>query len=202
MKRFGEREVSTILRMIKHRINSPLTSSAGRLFDAISSLIGLRDAIDYEAQAAIELEMIAKREEMGEYEFELIRDEMLVIDPTLIIIQILHDMKKGVDASTISSKFHNTVVSFILQVVKEIRERRGERKVVLSGGVFQNRLLLERVKIRLKEENFTPILHSKVPPNDGGISLGQAAIAGRRAMNCVSRDSSENCEDNEWRGRG
>jgi hydrogenase maturation protein HypF len=181
IRRFGEKETSTILRMISNKINSPLTSSAGRLFDAVSSLIGLRDVIDYEAQAAVELEMVARAGERGEYGFELISNEVLVIDPTLIIAGILYDIKKGLDASIISSKFHNTVVNFILQVVKEIRERRNIKKVALSGGVFQNRLLLEQVKIRLRDENFLPLLHTKVPPNDGGISLGQAVIAGRRS---------------------
>jgi hydrogenase maturation protein HypF len=167
--------------MIKEEINSPLTSSAGRLFDAVSSLIGLRDVVDYEAQAAVELEMIADSTERERYGFDIIvEDGLFIIDPLHIILGIIKDMEVRKDPPTISSKFHNTVLAFIIELCKRIREAKGIEKVVLSGGVFQNRYLLERIVPVLGEEGFLPLIHSSIPPNDGGISLGQVVIANKR----------------------
>jgi hydrogenase maturation protein HypF len=181
LKRWGEEKVLVILRMIKEEINSPLTSSAGRLFDAVSSLIGLRDVVDYEAQAAVELEMIADSTERERYGFDIIvEDGLFIIDPLHIILGIIKDMEVRKDPPTISSKFHNTVLAFIIELCKRIREAKGIEKVVLSGGVFQNRYLLERIVPVLGEEGFLPLIHSSIPPNDGGISLGQVVIANKR----------------------
>jgi len=179
-ERWGEEKISSLLIMIREGINSPLTSSAGRLFDTVSSIMGIRDTIDYEAQAAIELEMIASRDEEGGYDFEVFKEEdNLVIDPSPVVIGVIQDLEKRIDISTISAKFHNTVVNFILYISQRIREERGIKKVVLSGGVFQNRYLLKKTEVRLLQEGFIPILHFRIPPNDGGISLGQAIIASR-----------------------
>lgn len=179
-KRWGEERLLFILKMIKQQINSPLTSSAGRLFDGVASIIGIRETIDYEAQAAVELEMAASYNEEGKYGFEIFKDkDLYIIDPGPIITGIIDDLNKGIPASIISSKFHNTVVCFILDTSRAIREKVGLKKVVLSGGVFQNWYLLERTESRLRQAGFIPILHRRVPPNDGGISLGQAVIASK-----------------------
>ncbi|MBU0566618.1 carbamoyltransferase HypF, partial [bacterium] len=182
----GQDRVSFIIRMIERSINSPLTSSAGRLFDAVSSLLGVRDVVEYEAQAAIELEMIADDSEEGEYGFEVFEEgEVFIIDPSPTILEIVQDINQGTAPAIVSAKFHNTVASFILNVAARIRDKTGIEKVALSGGVFQNRYLLERVKPRLAEQGFIPILHSQVPTNDSGISLGQAVIAGRKVKRCA-----------------
>ena len=180
LERWGEEKAGFILRMIKQQINSPLTSSAGRLFDAVSSLLGIRDVVEHEAQAAIELEMMADDNEQGVYNFEVFEGgEVFIIDPNPTVLEIVQDINQGTAPSIISSRFHNTVLNFILETSKLIRERSGINKVALSGGVFQNRYLLEGIKPKLEEEGFIPLLHCRVPTNDGGISLGQAVIASK-----------------------
>ena len=184
LKRWRKEKLSFILKMIERGINSPLASSTGRLFDAVSSILGLRDVVDYEAQAAIELEMIADYKEEGVYGFEVFEEEgVFIIDHGPIILDLVQDIDRQVAPSILSSRFHNTVADFTLDICKRIRDKEGVDKVVLSGGVFQNRYLLERVKTWLGQEDFIPILHSRVPPNDGGISLGQAVIASKKMEN-------------------
>ncbi|MBU2600358.1 carbamoyltransferase HypF [bacterium] len=180
LKRWGEEKVSFMIKMLKQGINSPLTSSAGRLFDAVAGILGIRNKVNYEAQAAIELEMVADEHEISRYEFDVCdKESTLVIDPTKAILGIVRDMDLGLNSSIISARFHNTVIEFALETCRRVRSKTGINKVALSGGVFQNRYLLERIKPRLEKEEFVVILHSKVPSNDGGISLGQAVIADR-----------------------
>jgi len=176
--RLDRQEADIIIRQIERKVNSPLTSSCGRLFDAVSSLIGLRESITYEGQAAIELEMIAQEGVNESYGWGL-SDEggQLIVDTRQVIQEIIEDLKEGVSRSSISAKFHNTVSNFILDICKVIRKREGLDKVVLSGGVFQNRFLLARTLDILSAEGFEPFFHQRVPTNDGGISLGQAAVA-------------------------
>ncbi|MFH1963704.1 MAG: carbamoyltransferase HypF [bacterium] len=179
MKRWDRERVEMIIRMIKQGLNSPLTSSVGRLFDAVASIIGLRDEVDYEAQAAIELEMVISKQEDNEYGFFVNQDnEPWIIDTLPIIMGILKDMGSA-SVSSVSAKFHNTIIAIILQISRLARESRGINKVALSGGVFQNRYLLERVKPLLERDGFVIFSHLRVPANDGGISLGQAVIASR-----------------------
>ena len=180
------------LRVIEHQIetglNSPLTSSMGRLFDAVSALIGVRDVINYEAQAAIELEMMAAEDVEEGYTFSLppIPSPLssapypLILDPAPVIRAIVADLRAGVEASVISARFHNGVAGMIAAVCKVIREREGLNRVVLSGGVFQNVYLLSRALKRLREEDFEVFIHHQVPTNDGGVSLGQALVANAR----------------------
>ncbi len=183
LKRWGDEKTSFIMKMLRQGINSPLTSSAGRLFDAVASILSLRDKVNYEAQAAIELEMIADEDENSGYEFEIYGEgNVLIIDPTKTIIDIVCDMDCGIHLSVISARFHNTVLGWTLEICRRMRDKTGINKVALSGGVFQNRYLSERLKPRLKEEGFSVIFHAKVPTNDGGISLGQAVIAVRRKV--------------------
>jgi hydrogenase maturation protein HypF len=178
--RLDRKETEMIIQQTARKFNSPLTSSCGRLFDAVSSLIGIRDSINYEGQAAIELEMAAEEGVSNTYPWNLItEDDQRAVDTWEIIMGILGDLQNGISASTISSKFHQTVASFSLAICEEIRNKEGLNKVVLSGGVFQNRTLLKEILQRLREKRFEPFFHQRVPTNDGGISLGQAVIAAR-----------------------
>ncbi|NOX97194.1 MAG: carbamoyltransferase HypF [Nitrospirae bacterium] len=177
-------ECQNLVKMLRQSLNCPLTSSVGRLFDTVSSLLGIRDKVNYEGQAAVELEMVARGErgvsdEAYGYEIRKKENKTLLIDPGLIIIGIIDDLKRGLPASLISAKFHYTLACIIGEVCSAIRRESGLNKVILSGGVFQNVLLLENVFRLLKTEGFKVYTHHKVPPNDGGISLGQAVIADR-----------------------
>jgi len=174
----GEQKIRVLLQQIDRRMNSPLTSSCGRLFDGVSALLGLCFSISFEGQAAMALEMIADLDEEGAYEFFTeIEDgkEMIRLGP--LVGGILQDLEKGIDRSRISGKFHNTLVKMGVSLCKRIRDHEGPDQVALSGGVFQNRLLSERMKAALEESGFKVLVHRQVPCNDGGLSLGQAVIA-------------------------
>jgi len=161
-----------ILQMIKKGINSPYTTSMGRLFDGVASIIGLRQRVSYQAQSAIELEDLAKRAETLEtYEFQL---EGPYIDHRQVIRGIVSDLRSGTDKGLIARKFHNTIVQMIVSVAEKLRDETGIEYVALSGGVFQNSIILEHSYNRLRELGFIPLVHQLVPPNDGGLSLGQA----------------------------
>jgi metal-dependent hydrolase (beta-lactamase superfamily II) len=166
---------SQIRLAIKKGIKAPECSSMGRLFDAMSALIGVRDAVNYEGQAAIELEQMAEKGERGEYPFEIAEEgEALIIDPDPLIEAIVADLERRESASSISARFHNSIARVVLRMAQRIREARGLTEINLSGGVFQNTLLLDKVSDLLSGAGFTVYAHHKVPPNDGGISLGQA----------------------------
>ena len=175
-------ELEIIRQQLQQRINSPLTSSAGRLFDAVSALVGVREEIDYEAQAVIELEMIAPNEvdefEPNCYPFSIVEHQgMRVVKLGKLFSMIAQDVKNRVPVPIISLKFHNTAAQIIARMCKLIARESGITQVALSGGVFQNRLLLKLVTSALQGENFGVLTHHQVPCNDGGISLGQAVIA-------------------------
>ena len=155
----------------------------GRLFDAVSAICGICLRATYEGQAAIELEMLADSGEVGEYEWPFFPnpDETpLAIDPAPVIRAVARDVQAGVDVSTIAARFHNTVARMVAEVCNKLREQTGLNEVALSGGVWQNVLLLERTLNLLQKSGFTVYTHRLVPPNDGGLSLGQAAIANAR----------------------
>ncbi|MBU4349042.1 carbamoyltransferase HypF, partial [bacterium] len=178
-RRMDYDKLSIIEKMIDKNINSPLTSSCGRLFDAASSLIGVRDEISYEGQAAMELESFCASGIKERYNFCICKEgEEFIIDPQEIFIDIIADLKKGVDKKVMSAKFHNTVAEFTFGLCGKIRENSGINKIALSGGVFQNKYLTEKVVSLLEDKGFKVYIQRKVPPNDGGISLGQAVIAG------------------------
>jgi hydrogenase maturation protein HypF len=173
-------EIDLIKRQIQTGLNSPLTSSMGRLFDAVSALIGVRGEIDYDAQAAIELEMIAYNADVGDnaYPYSVVEHEgMSVVQLKELLSAIVLDLRRGVSQAEIAAKFHNTVAQMICEVCKVISAKTGITQVALSGGVFQNRLLLRAAVPLLKSAGFTVLMHQQVPCNDGGISLGQAVIA-------------------------
>jgi hydrogenase maturation protein HypF len=186
IKRRDPQACGILIRMIENSVNSPLTSSMGRLFDAVSSLLSVRDRVNYEGQAAIELEMIADPDEKGEYPFEIREAEQpMVVDPIKIVREIVKDLNRGLPPSCISGKFHRTVARLVVETCKRLRLYCGLERVVLSGGVFQNTLLLGLVFECLEEAGFEVYTHHLVPTNDGGISLGQAVVAHMRCFQCV-----------------
>ena len=180
-------EIDIIRRQMEGKLNSPLTSSMGRLFDAVSAPIGVRGTIDYEGQAAIELEMSAydgKYNNNDEcYPYEILEDSnMFIIKLSKLFSTILEDMRQKYSQTTISIRFHNTIARIIGEMCELIARRTGIRQVALSGGVFQNRLLLQKTINLLERDNFKVLTHRQVPCNDGGISLGQVVIA--NFINC------------------
>ncbi|HJS74016.1 MAG TPA: carbamoyltransferase HypF [Vicinamibacteria bacterium] len=164
--------------MMESGTNCPETTSMGRLFDALSSLLGLRQSVSYEGQAAVELEAIADPDAAGSYEFAISGEGVIRAEP--VIRQAVADVLDGRPASEVSAKFHLGVMNLITAVARRAREERRLDRVALSGGVFQNRFLTERVRHSLESERFEVLMHGRVPPNDGGISLGQAAVANAR----------------------
>ncbi|NLC69868.1 MAG: carbamoyltransferase HypF [Desulfuromonadaceae bacterium] len=174
--------VRLLRQMAEKGINSPLTSSCGRLFDAVAAMIGLRQRVSYEGQAALELEMaIAGGGETGIYSYALTQEKDVVLfDPAPLIRAIAEEVAQGADSAVISARFHNTLAAMVAEVCAELRRRTGLNIASLSGGVFQNRYLTEKVVKVLEAEGFRVLTHSQVPPNDGGLALGQAFIAGQR----------------------
>jgi hydrogenase maturation protein HypF len=181
IKRMDSQKWEILKRATEKKINSPLTSSMGRLFDAISSLLSIRDEVHYEGQAAIELEMIADQKVAEGYPFGINQYETpMVINPAETIRGIVHDLIDGIPSSKISGKFHRTVAHFIIEACEAIRSKEQLNRVALSGGVFQNFYLLSLVTGGLRRSGFDVYTHHLVPTNDGGISLGQAVIAHMR----------------------
>jgi len=173
-------ELDIIKRQIRRGLNSPLTSSGGRLFDAVSALAGVRGEIDYEAQAAIELEMLAPDEvsESESYPFSIVEHQgMRVVKLGELFSAVVQDVRNQTPVPIISLKFHHSVAEIIAEMCRLIQKEVGINQVALSGGVFQNRLLLRLAIAALQREGFNVLTHHLVPCNDGGISLGQAVIA-------------------------
>jgi hydrogenase maturation protein HypF len=174
---FSEQEKSLLRQMLEKRVNAPLTSSVGRLFDAVTALLGLRQTSSFEGQAAMELEFTRQKHIRAAYSFMVTDGLPIVVDWAPGILQLIDDVADGEDAGLISAKFHNGLVEAAVDVAKKI----GESKIVVSGGCFQNRYLTERTVVRLREENFRPYWHQRIPPNDGGISAGQCVAASQSA---------------------
>jgi hydrogenase maturation protein HypF len=178
LKSLDKKKVKVILKMMENGINSPLTSSLGRLFDGIAALVGLRQRVKYEGQAAMELEMAIEENGESFYPYE-IRDDgphwIFTHEP--IIKGVVKDLKRGLSQGRISAKFHHTLLHMLSEICLRVREKWGLNRVALSGGVFQNAFLMEGLSRTLHDQDFRVISHSKVPTNDGGISLGQAVIA-------------------------
>jgi hydrogenase maturation protein HypF len=158
-------------------VNSPLTSSAGRLFDAVSALLGVRDVVTYEGQAAIELEQVADPDETGTYAVEVSRETLARVQVAHLVRAVTEDLLAGTPVPVIAARFHTALADVVVDVCHRVRDLHGLSTVALSGGCFQNALLLCRCLDRLESAGFTVLTHRQVPPNDGGISLGQAAVA-------------------------
>ncbi|MBL9168830.1 MAG: carbamoyltransferase HypF [Verrucomicrobiales bacterium] len=168
---FSETELRTLRQMLVRGVNAPLTSSAGRLFDAVASLLGLRQMAGFEGQAAMEVEFAAGAGPSDEaYELTLSNG---VLDWIPMMHDLLHDIYEQIPTANIAAKFHHALVEGIVAVARVV----GEERVALTGGCFQNKHLTERAVKRLAEEGFRPCWHQRVPPNDGGIALGQVLAA-------------------------
>jgi len=154
--------------------NAPLTSSLGRLFDGVASILGICHQISYEGQAAIEFEALAREDEVGTYPLEISAE--LIFNPGNMIRAILKDQEDGVQLPIISARFHNTLADMVLEIALSVRQSKQLGTVALSGGVWQNMTLLKRSVLKLRSAGFQVLLHHQVPPNDGGLSLGQAVI--------------------------
>ncbi len=171
-----EKSRNILLQMLEKGINSPLTSSCGRLFDAVAALAGLRETITYEGQAAILLEQAMDADD-GMYRGEVCREGSLwVLDPLPMIAETVNDVRRGVKPGSISARFHRGLVAILARWVAGAAEASSLRTVALSGGVFQNRVILEGLSHALVEYGLVVLRHREVPPNDGCISLGQAHV--------------------------
>jgi hydrogenase maturation protein HypF len=191
IERVTEVEIEVIKRQIERGINSPLSSSMGRLFDAISALLGIRGEIDYEGQAAVELEMAAHSSVIARslsdeaisgnnesYPYRIVEDEGIrIVRLSDLFSAVIEDLYQNISKGRISVKFHNTIAQMINEMCHLIAGETGISQVALSGGVFQNRLLLRKAVTLLESSGFQVFTHRQVPCNDGGISLGQAVIA-------------------------
>ncbi|MGC8626038.1 MAG: carbamoyltransferase HypF [Acidimicrobiales bacterium] len=177
VERHGE-EWGTVTALARSGLASPLTSSVGRLFDAISSLLGLRDTVNYEGQAAVELEQLADPAELSAYSLPLSTTEPFQMLGKELARAAALDLSSGTAPPVVAARFQNALAQGIVAACQRAREVTGLSLVALSGGVFQNVLLVERAASSLEASGFKVLLHSRAPTNDGGISLGQAAVAG------------------------
>jgi len=171
-----------LLRALQRGVNSPPTSSCGRLFDAVAALVGIRQKVSYEAQAAIELEMaIAEEKDDSAYPFDIFAvTDGWQISTASLFKALVRDLRLSVPAGIISRRFHNWLVQALARVASLVRERTGLDRVCLSGGTFQNVYLLEHLAARLEADGFRVFTHAEVPTGDGGLSLGQALVAAHR----------------------
>ena len=170
--------VDTIVEMIRKGINSPLTSSLGRLFDGVAAIVGLRGRVAFEGQAAMELEMIAAGEPESVYEYSWEGDAPPYrITSAPLIRGVARDVRRGASAEMVSARFHATLIHMFTALVLRIARETGIRQVALSGGVFQNSLLLSGLIRSLSGKKLEVVTHTRVPANDGGIALGQAVAA-------------------------
>lgn len=175
-------KIRVIKDMIARRINSPLTSSLGRLFDGVSAILGIHNHVSFEGQAAMALEMIARNESnyltaARLYDYDLTANEVCQISVRPLITGIVRDMEKGVSPADISTRFHLSLMQMYTELCERLRSETGLNQVVLSGGVFQNAILLNGLIKGLERKGFQVFANRRVPANDGGISLGQAVVA-------------------------
>lgn len=181
LQTFKPDEINILVSMIQKKINSPFTSSVGRLFDAVSSILGLCHYNTFEGKAAMQLEFAMHELKTDEsYDYKIVKNSenqiiSYIIDLAPTVKAILDDINAKTPVESISAKFHNTLVEIIISMAR----RMGEKMVVLTGGCFQNKYLLERAIDSLNSEGFSPYWPEQIPPNDGGIALGQIAAASR-----------------------
>ncbi|WMJ80207.1 carbamoyltransferase HypF [Clostridium sp. MB40-C1] len=183
IKRFLKEDIDketmeNVCRALDCNINCYKTSSLGRLYDAVSSILGVRERITYDGQGAIELESVAKENVYGKYDYVIKKeDDVYIVDYVPVIMSILQEIEEEKEVSDISSKFHNTIADITVEMVCKLREDFKINKVVLSGGVFENEYLLKNTYINLIDKGFLVFFNENIPTNDSGISLGQVAIA-------------------------
>lgn len=180
-KKVRKNDIVLIRSMIDKKFNSPLTSSAGRLFDAVGSLVLGKENADFEAELPIELERLTLELCQDSYDFSIKTEKgLLIIDLSKTIRNIVKDLAKEVDRSTVSARFHNAIAGMISEVCIRLRKKSRINNVILSGGVFQNKFLVSRASALLKQKGFTVYTHDKIFTNDSGIPIGQIAIANFR----------------------
>jgi hydrogenase maturation protein HypF len=169
-----------VVAVARSGVQSPPTSSAGRLFDAVAAILGVRDRVNYEGQAAIELEQLADPAEAGAYRAHIDASGPLRVRGTDLVRAVVDDLLAGAEPAAVAGRFHNGLARAVVEAAALLAERAGLETVALSGGVFQNLLLLDRTVTGLEERGLRVLTHSRVPPNDAGVSLGQAAVAAAR----------------------
>jgi hydrogenase maturation protein HypF len=182
-------ELAALQRQLERGIQCVPTSSMGRLFDAVSSLLGARHAVSYEAQAAIELEVLAGPHlaaALPPYHFQVAGDQ---IDPGPLLREMVDDLRRGWAPGALAARFHIAVASLIAELAERLGQRTGVGRVALSGGVFQNVLLLRLARAQLDGLQMQVLTHRLVPPNDGGLALGQAVIAASRRRSVPSQEA-------------
>jgi hydrogenase maturation protein HypF len=170
----GAKPIDVLQNQLTSQTNTPLTSSMGRLFDAVAALLGVRQTISYEGQAAIELEALVDPTESGFYPLEISPENRILLTP--LISQLLEDFQHGENIPTLSARFHNTLVMIVVELAQRARKSHTLERVALSGGVWQNMSLLSKSIQSLSQAGFQVLTHHHLPPNDGGIALGQAVI--------------------------
>jgi hydrogenase maturation protein HypF len=174
-------EWGILKRQLQTGLNAPLTSSAGRLFDAVAGVLGVCRVRTYEGQPAVELEMLADPGEEGCYQAPWRwEDETLVLDTVALFREVVQDFRSGAGAARVAARFHNSLAAMLTAACAEVRRRTGLSVAALSGGVFQNAIIFTRLRRSLEKLEFQVLCHRQVPPNDGGISLGQVAVAASR----------------------
>jgi hydrogenase maturation protein HypF len=177
VQNFSKSDLLLLQQMLEKGVNSPTTTSAGRLFDAVAAIAGLRQQVNFEGQAAMELEFAVQPSVTEAYSFAVQQSSVSIVDWQTMILEILQDLERGQAVGMIATKFHNTLAEMIVAIARAS----GEQKIVLTGGCFQNKYLTEHTVRRLMEKGFRPYWHQRVPPNDGGIALGQVMAVKRKA---------------------
>jgi len=182
LENISEIEKKIISKQIENKFNVFSTSSMGRLFDCVAAMLGLFPEITFEAQSAMALEFLSGEKDVSgkdNYPYNLGKD---TIDIIPLIRAIANDVQRKEPLHRIAEKFHSTIINFTLEAVKKAHRKTGIKKVVLSGGVMQNKVLLEGISKVLTKNNFTVFMPSILPPNDGSISVGQV-VAGNKKLN-------------------
>ncbi len=177
LKEIEHHKINILLEMILKGVNCPQTSSLGRLFDAVAAIAGIRQQVNFEGQAAMELEMLAAGPSDAIYDIQWTTHGPFEIQPQTIIRAVVQDVHNGLSPAEISFKFHQTLIALFAEICETIRRRHDLNRVILSGGCFQNSLLLKGLIGQLEAKHFEVYAHQQVPANDGGIALGQAIVA-------------------------
>ncbi|HLF74064.1 MAG TPA: carbamoyltransferase HypF [Anaerolineales bacterium] len=183
MQNIDKPNIRIARQQVERKLNAPLTSSMGRLFDAVASLIGVRNEVTYEAQAAIEMEALSKPFISSAQAYPYLIDEGMLIRLGELLKAVVQDVRARESAGMIGARFHRTIAEIAVETCKRARSKASLNEVALSGGVWQNRILLALVRHGLEKDGFTVFFHQQTPANDGGLALGQAVIANVIARN-------------------
>jgi hydrogenase maturation protein HypF len=183
LQKLDQQTVNIIKQQVDKHINTPLTSSMGRLFDAVDSLIVIRWDVTYEAQAAMEMEVLSKAYMELAEPYPYVIDQAGIVCLKDLLYAIIQDVRENESAGLIGARFHKTIASMAVDISKRARTKTDLNEVALSGGVWQNEILLDLVRFGLQQEGFIVYFHKQVPTNDGGLALGQAVVANFQGKN-------------------